>query len=369
MGVDVIPEISQTSQIMIHGNGETCELSLMVLHDERGDDSGGNAEFVISGDLTQAVVLDDPPSDHPDDYVFDPVSATTTASWSWQGCCTDGLAHILSPNFGFGDCITITPTLNGFRNIDRWVFVSGPITDRVTEDNNRELSMTETLEICRVANGCSESAVYNVTVLGTDAISLAGRTDVVIPPASQPWSGPGTLLLRHGGPTPEEALETFPSFLDIQGGDILRIIDPAVGGVNFLNGFGPPFFGPSGDGVDGSAMDALDGISGYQGPRGPLVGVFLNDDIPSSGPAPTTIDFGPSGIGVDFVSLSPELGQIFYIGNGVTSSNRLQQYVAPLGATRVFFGIPDGFGFGGPPGAYDDNDGSYVVTVGINKAP
>lgn len=39
------------------------------------------------------------------------------------------------------------------------------------------------------------------------------------------------------------------------------------------------------------------------------------------------------------------------------------------GATRLFLGIPDGFGFVGAPGAYDDNDGSYRVRIGINEVP
>lgn len=46
-----------------------------------------------------------------------------------------------------------------------------------------------------------------------------------------------------------------------------------------------------------------------------------------------------------------------------------QTFVAPVGATRLFLGIPDGFGFVGLPGAYDDNDGSYEVRIGVNEIP
>ena len=130
----------------------------------------------------------------------------------------------------------------------------------------------------------SEAVIYDVTIDGSDAIFLAGRTDVVIPPASDPWTT-GTHLIRHGGPTPEEIQETLPPFVSVSGGDIIRAADPALGGVNFFNGFGPPFFGPSGNGLSGSDLAALDGISGYIGPQGPLAGVFLDNSIPSSGPA------------------------------------------------------------------------------------
>jgi hypothetical protein len=217
--------------------------------------------------------------------------------------------------------------------------------------------------------GTAQAANFAVTVDGPDAIFLAGRTDVMIPAANLSWPGPGTHLIRHGGATPEEALETLPPFIPVSGGDVIRALNPAVGGVNFFNGFGPPFFGPGGNGVSGSNLNALDGISGYRGPQGPLAGVFLDNSIPSSGPAPATLNFDPGGLGINFLTLSPALQQVFYIGDGVTNANVFQEFTAPGGATRLFLGIPDGFGFVGAPGAYDDNDGSYQVIIGVNQIP
>ena len=212
------------------------------------------------------------------------------------------------------------------------------------------------------------AAVIDVTVLGSDAIFLAGRTDVVIPPAADPWTT-GTHLIRHGGPTPEEIRETVPPSTPVAGGDVIRVLDPAVGGVNFFNGLGPPFFGPGGNGLSGSDLTSLDGISGYKGPQGPLAGVFLDNSIPNGSSPPATLDFTPAGLGTDFLTLSPLLGQVFYIGDGVTSASVFQEFIAPVGATRLFLGIPDGFGFVGLPGAYDDNDGSYRVRIGVNEVP
>jgi hypothetical protein len=223
------------------------------------------------------------------------------------------------------------------------------------------------LGICCVVFGLftySQAALIDVTVDGSDAIFLAGRTDLVIPPASAPWS----VLIRHGGATPEEILETLPPQINVNAGDVIRVADPAVGGVSFFNGYGDPYYGPDGNGVSGSNLSSLGGISGYIGPQGPLTGVFLNADIPLSG-APATLDFSSTGIGTNFLSLSPQLGQIFYIGNGVTGDGTFQTFIAPTGATRLFLGIPDGFGFVGAPGAYDDNDGQYKVTIGINQIP
>ena len=213
--------------------------------------------------------------------------------------------------------------------------------------------------------GTAQAQVYDVTVDGPDAIYLAGRTDLAIPAANLPWPGG---LIRHPGPTPEEALESMPSFISVTAGDVIRALDPAVGGINFFNGLGPPFFGPGGNGIGGSNLTSFGGISGYIGPQGPLVGVFLDNSIPSAGP-PAALDFSPSGLGTDFLSLSPLLGQVFYIGDGKTSGDVFQTFIAPAGATRLFLGIPDGFGFVGAPGAYDDNDGSYRIRIGVNQVP
>ena len=210
------------------------------------------------------------------------------------------------------------------------------------------------------------ASIIDITIDGSDAIFLAGRTDLIIPPANVGWPGG---MIRHGGPTPEEILETLPPSIAVSAGDVIRAADPAVGGVNFFNGFGPPFFGPGGNGLDGSDLFSFGGISGYKGPQGPLAGVFLDNSIPSAGPAPSTLDFNPAGLGIDFLTLSPALGQVFYIGDGVTGGNVFQEFTAPLGATRLFLGIPDGFGFVNGPGAYDDNDGAYRVRIGVNEVP
>lgn len=197
---------------------------------------------------------------------------------------------------------------------------------------------------------------------GTDAIYLSGRTDITVPPASDPWF----FLLRHDFPTPEEALETHPDFVPVIGGSVIQAVAPAVGGVDFYNGIGLLYYPPEGNGVSGSNLLPIDGISGYIGPQGPLAGVFLDDTIPDTGPAPAALNFTPAGLGTDFSTLTPALGQVFFIGDGFNSVPEAQQFIAPAGATRLFLGIPDGFGFVGQPGAYDDNDGFYEIDLDVS---
>jgi hypothetical protein len=225
------------------------------------------------------------------------------------------------------------------------------------------------LPVCALlASPLASAAVVDITIDGGDAIFLAGRTDLVIPPASDPWGGPGDFLIRHGGPTPEEAVETLPPIISVSSGDIIRAVDPAVGGINFYNGFGDPIYGPSGNGLSGSDLNSFGGISGYIGPQGALAGVFLTDAIPVSG-APSALNFNPEALGSEFSVLNPSIGQVFFIGDGKTAGGEFQTFIAPEGATRLALGIPDGFGFWGGPGAYDDNDGSYSIRLGINEIP
>ena len=199
------------------------------------------------------------------------------------------------------------------------------------------------------------------TVDGTDAIYLAGRTDITIPPLG---TNPSTFLARHGFVAADFLLETFPDFKIVTAGDVLNFL--ATGCVNYFNGIGcsgpGTGFGPDGGDPNGSILNSFGGISSYSGPEGALVGLFLDANIPN-GVAPSGLNFTGGGLGMDFLELSPGLGQVFFIGDGQTSGNVVQAFMAPEGATRLFLGIPDGFSFDDKPGAYEDNDGFFLVAA------
>lgn len=217
-----------------------------------------------------------------------------------------------------------------------------------------------------LAAPAAQAAVVELSLKGSDAIWLAGRTDLAIPPASEAWPGG---LIRHGSPTPEEIRETLPPGFAVSPGDVVKVLDPASGGISFFLGFGGALYGPEGNGLPGSSsIGSFGGISGYLGTQGALVGVFLDDAVPN-GSAPDRLDFSNAGLGVNFLSLTPGLGQVFFIGDGETDGGEAQSFIAPAGATRLFVGISDAFGFNGAPGAFDDNDGAYRIRLGINQDP
>jgi hypothetical protein len=206
-------------------------------------------------------------------------------------------------------------------------------------------------------------------VPGTDAIWLAGRTDVEIPPLG----GDVTefFLKRQATVLPEHQQETFPQSLRLCEGTVLSF--QAGGTVDYFEGTAIRWY-PDGNAAlhpccsdRRSVLNGVEGISGHYGPKGPLVGLFLDDENPLGAETPPPIDFWGDGTGPawNFSTLSPGLGQVFFIGDGVTDDSVVQTFVAPSGTTRLFLGIPDGGAFWGDPGFYEDNDGSFFVTVRV----
>lgn len=151
-GTGVIPTVIGTSQIMIHGNGAICELSLLVLHDARNNGkNGGIVNMTISGDLSNAIVLDDPPDvgTFRDSYEYNASADETNIQWQWGSCCTDGIADVVQLE-SIDDCVTVSNVMFE-RGINRWVYVQGPLTgDAAAGENDYiDLDALQTLEMCR----------------------------------------------------------------------------------------------------------------------------------------------------------------------------------------------------------------------------
>jgi hypothetical protein len=149
--------------------------------------------------------------------------------------------------------------------------------------------------------------------------------------------------------------------------------------------------GPDGGkhGTAATHICSYDGVSGIMygpelEPKGKtmfLVGVFLGDAEPQD-PAPPRLDFSETALTEHFLSLSPRLGQVFFIGDGLTEtgSGTTQVFDVPDEATRLFLGFADSYDFGhfacdcasrsscadekdSMPGYYGDNTGILHVTL------
>lgn len=106
----------------------------------------------------------------------------------------------------------------------------------------------------------------------------------------------------------------------------------------------------------------------------PLVGLFTGTALP--GVAPGSLVYGSGGLGYSDTGYSPVLGQVFFIGDGLTGTGAgsTQQFFVPDGASFFYFGVADAYGFQGDPGYYNDNVGSisatYAITAGTaNTTP
>jgi Flp pilus assembly protein TadG len=99
----------------------------------------------------------------------------------------------------------------------------------------------------------------------------------------------------------------------------------------------------------------MNGMSNIKAPINSMMAVFLSDDVPTSGSTPSPLDFSTAS-SRDFTSLSPQLKQVFFVGDGRRSNGEAQQFVVPAGATRLFIGNMDGW-------QWNNNSGGYNATI------
>jgi hypothetical protein len=102
---------------------------------------------------------------------------------------------------------------------------------------------------------------------------------------------------------------------------------------------------------------------------GALVGMFLEDGLPASAPPPLRFylsDSSQGGIQTNFTTLSPVIGQVFFIGDGKTGTGAgtNQAFRVPPTATNLYLGYSDSCNET-VPGCYGDNVGSVSVTFHV----
>jgi len=129
----------------------------------------------------------------------------------------------------------------------------------------------------------------------------------------------------------------------------------STGGVPLpADGASAPFSTPNGLGMAGFTHATL---------ARSMVAVFLGP-TELFDPAPARLTFANG----NFTSLSPLVGQMFFVGDGRAADGTVQQFVVPAGATRVALGTYD-LCSGGVIGCFTDNSGSYQVTGQLAPPP
>ena len=197
-----------------------------------------------------------------------------------------------------------------------------------------------------------------ITLLLTVQAGVAAAAQVIVPGNANPnLAGRADGYACCEGDSAPQQAPTLVTGLDFTAGDVLRF--EASGQVTYGGG---PTTGNNPDGDSALNMNNFgDGISAPQGVRAnALLGVFLGDDSPTGAVTPASLSFES---GLDFASVAPEIGQIFFIGDGLTSDTNAglfdgepQAFNVPAGATRLFLGTCDGTG-------WYNNSGSFTVDI------
>jgi hypothetical protein len=170
----------------------------------------------------------------------------------------------------------------------------------------------------------------------------------------------------HGG-------GTAPANFTIQPGTIPALSFSSITGLWNCN-TNAPEYGPDGTATTtcnqraGRHINPIGPFSGYTTTdfTGALVGMFLADTFPTS--RSPTLQFyatnsSQGGTQTNFPSLSPALGQVFFIGDGLTGTGTgaAQSFNVPPTATHLYLGYVDSCD-GRVPGCYGDNLGSVNIT-------
>ena len=186
-----------------------------------------------------------------------------------------------------------------------------------------------------LAVGSAQAVVIqNVTVDGTATVAFAGQ--------SSPIAAIAPFVSSNYFGDLEDA-DTIPPFVSVLG----TMLSVSATGTW---GHGPVTSGPGGRGVADagtliqyevfgiSLIDPTDNVD-----LNTLLGAFTDDTGPTAGSAPTRL-------GASDVMTTPELNQSFVIGASLSG------IMVPTGATRLYFGLHDGF-------EWTNNNGSVDVTI------
>lgn len=204
-------------------------------------------------------------------------------------------------------------------------------------------------------------------VLLAGAAQTAGAVIISVPGTSDPWlAGMPNGSAASGGDFAPGQSPAEVTGLAFAPGDLLRF--SATGSTDHCTGGGCGLAGAEGDAFEPTTghttgiAGAENGIANIVSPIDALIGIFLDAAQPSLSAAPGGLDFSTPAAR-DFALLAPLLKQPFFIGDGLRNDGlTVQSFLVPAGATRLFLGTMDGFG-------WFNNVGSLRVTVELQGVP
>jgi len=185
------------------------------------------------------------------------------------------------------------------------------------------------------------------------AAARAQQATVNVPGTSNPYlSGMTNGATADGDIAPEESPVLVP--LPVFSGEVFTFSASGTVANDTYDNLCDPDGGCDGFPIAGRP-GATNGIANIIAPLNCLLGVFLDTNLPSQFSPPSELVFSNADQ-QNFLVLQPALRQPFFIGEGVTTNNVIQQFIAPPGATRLFLATMDGID-------WNNNPGSFTVIV------
>jgi hypothetical protein len=193
----------------------------------------------------------------------------------------------------------------------------------------------------------------------SDVFGQAPNSDALtvnVPATSNPYLAglPGGTQARVGDSAPQQS----PVLIQRTLSHAVAVTFTAVGAIQHTPECPPDCHGPNGAEMTRHRGGAENGISDVTAPMDALLGVFLSDEQPDRSKAPRSLDY--RAIRRSSNDVSPQLKQIFFIGDGKTGNGAPRRYLVPAKATRLYLGVMDGF-------EWNNNSGSFTVTAAIER--
>ncbi len=195
----------------------------------------------------------------------------------------------------------------------------------------------------------SQAAAANVSVAATTDIFLASQPD-------------GAAITGFFGT--DTAPDNSPVKFAVSPGGVLTFLATGSTSVD-----ASCFAGPDGGCYgDESSFSPAPASGTYKGPSNALIGVFLGAGVTDVSMGPASLDYtDPANISL--AGLAPGLGEIFFIGDGLTGTGAgaVQEFTAPVGAMFLYIAVADSYGSSvGNPGALSvDYTGATLVADAV----
>ena len=188
-----------------------------------------------------------------------------------------------------------------------------------------------------------------------------------VPGCASPWlagaPNGSTIPATNGNPTPAVAPDNSPVYFAAKSDTAIRFTSTnGTTSWNSVTGSGTSTANADGDATYIAGQAAVNGLNTTYAPLNAMMGVFIDDSAPTSSAMASPMDFS-TATSRDFSTLSPGLKQVFFIGDALDSSGQLQTFIAPHGATRLYVGTMDTFGW------WWDNTGSLNFIAVTGNAP